>query len=166
MGPFAYIYHFLGDFKICYRYFVKMNSNKRTTLRIKASMSDLQNLKVLQGLMPNSTQRKFTLKYGRTLDLLRVPVKVEVVTTLAQFYDPSPRCFLFQNFLLTPKIEEFGLYLDLPKDRKGPYMGIGKEVKPKELTVTLGIPTEDLLPHYKEDKDIQDLKRSYLKGVA
>ncbi|KAI5417447.1 hypothetical protein KIW84_042162 [Lathyrus oleraceus] len=51
-------------------------------------MSDLQNLKVLQGLMPNSTQRKFTLKYGRTLDLLRVPVKVEVVTALAQFYDP------------------------------------------------------------------------------
>lgn len=30
----------------------------------------------------------------------------------------------------------------------------------------LGIPIKDLLPHYKEDKDIQDLKRSYLEGVA
>lgn len=57
--------------------------NKRTTLYIKATMSDLQSLKVLQGLMPNSIQRKFTLKYEGILDLLRVPMKVEVVTTLA-----------------------------------------------------------------------------------
>ncbi|KAI5396111.1 hypothetical protein KIW84_062346 [Lathyrus oleraceus] len=97
-------------------------------------MPDLQSLKVLQGLMPNSIQRKFTLKYG--------------------------------DFLLAPKLEEFGLYLDIPKDRKGPYMGMGQKVNPKELVVTLVIPTEDLLSHYKEDRDIQGLKRSYLEGEA
>ncbi|KAI5433139.1 hypothetical protein KIW84_020431 [Lathyrus oleraceus] len=118
-------------------------------------MPYFQNLKVLQGLMPNSIQRKFTLKYGRILDLLSIPVKVEAVTSLDQFYDPPMWCFLFQDFLLDPTLEEFGLYLDIPKDRKGPYMGIGQKVKPKELAVTLGIPTEDLLSHYKEDKDIQ-----------
>lgn len=76
-------------------------------------MLDLQNLKVLQELMPNSTQRKFTLKYERILDLLRVPVKIELVTDLAHFYDPPLRCFLFKDFLLAPTLEEFGLYLDL-----------------------------------------------------
>lgn len=116
--------------------------------------------------MPNSIHRKFTLKYGRILDLLRVPVKVEVVIALAQFYDPPLRCFLFQDFLLASTLEEFGLYMDFPKGRKGPYIGIGQKVKPKELDVTLGIPTEDLLPHYKEDRDIQGLKISYLEGIA
>lgn len=43
---------------------------------------------------------------------------------------------------------------------------MGQKVKPKELVVTLGIPTEDLFPYYKEDKGIQGLKRSYLEGVA
>lgn len=92
-------------------------------------MPDFQNLKVLQGLIPNSIQRKFILKYGRILDLLRFPVKVEVVTALAQLCDPPLRCFLFQDFLLAPALEEFGLYLDIPKDRKGPYMGMGKKIK-------------------------------------
>lgn len=30
----------------------------------------------------------------------------------------------------------------------------------------MGIPTEDMFPHYKEDIDIQGLKISYLEGVA
>lgn len=51
-------------------------------------------------------------------------------------------------------------------DKKGPYIGMWKKVKPKEFVVTLGIPTKDLFPHYKEDKDIQGIKRSYLEGVA
>ncbi|KAI5443171.1 hypothetical protein KIW84_012002 [Lathyrus oleraceus] len=116
--------------------------------------------------MPNSIQRKFTLKYGRILDLLGVPVKLEVITALAQIYDPPLRCFLFQYFLLAPMPEEFGLYLDLLKDRKRPYMGMGQKVKPKELAMTLGILIEDLLSHYKEDRDIQGLKRSYFEGVS
>lgn len=43
---------------------------------------------------------------------------------------------------------------------------MGKKVKPKELDVTLGIPTEDLSSQYKEDKDIQVLKRCYFMGVV
>jgi hypothetical protein len=65
-----------------------MEMNKMTTLWIKATMPDLQSLNILQGLMRNSIQRKFTLKYGRILYLLRAPMKVEAVTALAQFYDP------------------------------------------------------------------------------
>ncbi|KAI5409559.1 hypothetical protein KIW84_055110 [Lathyrus oleraceus] len=143
-----------------------METNKRTTFYIKETMPDLQSLKVLQGMMSNSIQRKFTLKYGGILDLLRVLVKVEVVTALGQFYDPPLLCLLFQYFLLALTLEEFGLYLYIPKDRKGPYMGMGKKVKPKNLAMTLGMPTEDLLSHYKEDRDIQGIKRSYLEGVA
>lgn len=77
-----------------------MNSNKMKTLRIKEQMPDTQSLKFLQGLMPNSIQRKSILKYGRILGLLRIPMKVEVITALAQFNDPPIQCFLFLDFLL------------------------------------------------------------------
>ena len=53
------------------------------------------------------------------------------------------------------------LYFDPPREKKGPYVGIGQRVKPEELVVTLGIPVDDLLPHYKVDRDIQGLKTSY-----
>lgn len=160
----TYIYHPLGNFKICCRYSMEMN--KITALRIKATIPVLQSLRILQGLMPNSIQRKFTLKYGGILDLLRVPVKAEAVTALAHFYDPPLRCFLFQDFLLTPTLEEFELYVNVPKNRKGSYMGMGQKIKPKDLAMTLGISPEDLLSHYREDKDVQGLRRSYLEEVA
>ncbi|CAK8570809.1 unnamed protein product [Lathyrus sativus] len=131
-----------------------MDSNKRKALRIKAQMSDVQSLEVLQDLIPGSIQKKFILKYGRILDLLGVPVKVEAITALAQFYDPLLRCFLFRDFQLVPTLEEFGMYHDFSKDIKGPYIGIGQKVKLKEMAMTLGISVEDLMLHYKEDKDI------------
>ncbi|KAI5419272.1 hypothetical protein KIW84_043444 [Lathyrus oleraceus] len=43
---------------------------------------------------------------------------------------------------------------------------MGQKVKPKDLAMTMGIPVGDLLLHYKEDRDIQGLKRSYLEVVA
>lgn len=143
-----------------------MEMNKMTTLRIKATMPDLQSLNILQGLMRNSIKRKFTLKYGRILYLLRAPVKVEAITALAQFHDPPLQCFLFQDFLLAPTLEEFELYVNIPQNRRGPYMWMRQKIKPKYLAMTLGISPEDLLSHYKEDMDSQGLGRSYLEGVA
>ncbi|KAI5383156.1 hypothetical protein KIW84_070532 [Lathyrus oleraceus] len=143
-----------------------MDSNKRKTLCIKAQMLDVQSLKVFQDLMPNYVQRKFMLKYGRILDLLGVPVKVDAITALTPFYDSPLRCFLFKDFQLALMLEEFGLYLDLPEDRRGPYIGMGKKLKPKKLAMTLGISPEDLLLHYKEDNNIKGLKRGYLEGIA
>ena len=75
-----------------------MEMNKRTTIRIKATMPDLQSLKILQGL--------------------KVPVQVEATIALAQFYDPPLQCFLFQDFLLAPTLEEFELYVNVPKNKK------------------------------------------------
>lgn len=59
-------------------------------------------------------------------------------------------------------LEEFGKHLDPPRTKKGPYVAIGHIVKPEELAMTLGIPVNDLLLHYKVERDIQGLKRSYI----
>ncbi|XP_050875414.1 uncharacterized protein LOC127079045 [Lathyrus oleraceus] len=45
-------------------------------------------------------------------------------------------------------------------------MGMGQKIKPKYLAMTLGISPEDLLSHYKEDRDAQGLRRGYLEEVS
>lgn len=74
--------------------------------------------------------------------------------------------FLLSRLSPTPTLEEFELYVNIPKNRKGPYMGMRQKINPKDMAMTLGISHEDLLSHYKEDMDAQGLRRSYLEGVA
>lgn len=71
------------------------------------------------------SREAFTLKYMKILSLLYVPVKKDVITTLAQFYDPPPIRFLFRNIQLDPTLEEFGKVLYFPNKNKGPYRGLG-----------------------------------------
>ncbi|KAI5414043.1 hypothetical protein KIW84_058255 [Lathyrus oleraceus] len=45
-------------------------------------------------------------------------------------------------------------------------MEMRKKIKPIDLAMTLGISPEDLMSYYKEDRDAQGLRRSYLEGVS
>ena len=81
-----------------------MDSDKRKTIRIKAQIPDIQRLKALRDQILGSFQRKFVLRYGRILELIKVLLKVEAMTTLAQFYDPPLQYFLFQDFQLAPTL--------------------------------------------------------------
>ncbi|KAI5444561.1 hypothetical protein KIW84_012993 [Lathyrus oleraceus] len=107
-----------------------MDSNKRKTLRIKAQMPYVQSLKVFQDLIPNSIQRKFTLKYGRILYLLGVHVKVEAIISVTQFYDPPIGFLLFKKIQLAPMLEEFGLLKD---DELEEFILHGGDTKHKEF---------------------------------
>lgn len=68
-----------------------MDSNKRKTLQIKAQIPNVRSLKILRDKLPGSIQRKFVIRYGKILDLLKVLIQVKSITTLAQFYDPPLR---------------------------------------------------------------------------
>ncbi|KAI5401757.1 hypothetical protein KIW84_066285 [Lathyrus oleraceus] len=72
------------------------------------------------GLSKNK-RNSLNYKYGRILDLLTVHVQQEALTTLAQFYDPTIRCFQFQDFQLAPTIEEFNKILEILKPKKDPF---------------------------------------------
>lgn len=126
----------------------------------------MQSLDILKDRLTSTIQRKFILRYGNILDLLKFPIQVEVIIALAQFYDPPLTCFTFQDFQLAPTLEEFGKLLDPPRKKNGPYQGIGQFVKPEDLAMTLNIPIDDLLLHEKENRESPGLKIIYLEIVA
>ncbi|WJX25239.1 hypothetical protein P8452_14301 [Trifolium repens] len=127
-----------------------MNSDKRGLLRVKAHLPDMRSLKFFSSKLTSLARNRVVQKYGKIIDLLNVPLQVEAITALAQFYDQPLRCFTFQDFQLAPTLEEFEQILDSPKKEKGPYRGIGQVVKIEELAPALNIPPSELVLHYKK----------------
>jgi hypothetical protein len=95
---------------------------------------------------------------------LNIPVQIEAVTALAQFYDPPLRCFTFQDFQLAPTLEEFGQILDSPRKKLVPYKGIGQVPKLEDLAVLLKV--SDLSLHFKTERDTLGFRRDYLEKKA
>ncbi|GAU40821.1 hypothetical protein TSUD_398050, partial [Trifolium subterraneum] len=141
-----------------------MSSNKKKTLQIKAQLPDMKSLKIFNDKLTSMARDRFTLKYGRILDLLEIPVQVDAVTALAQFYDPPLRCFTFQDFQLAPTLEEFGQILDFSRKKLVPYKRIGQVPKLEDLAVLLKI--SDLNLHFKTERGASGFRRDYLEMMA
>ena len=47
-------------------------------------------------------------------DLARVEVSMEPIASLAQYYDQPLRCFTFEDFQLSPMVEEFEEIIGCP----------------------------------------------------
>ncbi|XP_050920212.1 uncharacterized protein LOC127137833 [Lathyrus oleraceus] len=143
-----------------------MESGKRKTFQIKAKVPCVKGFIAFRDGLSNIRRDAFTLKYGKILRLLSVPVQKDAITALAQFYDPPLRSFLFRDFQLAPTLEEFGRILDSPKQKKGPYKGLGQIPKPGELAEVLDIPVKDLTPNIKIWGKVQGIPQEYLEKTA
>ncbi|KAI5441083.1 hypothetical protein KIW84_010516 [Lathyrus oleraceus] len=143
-----------------------MESGKKKTFQIKAKVPCVKKFIAFRYGLTNIRQDAFTLKYGKILHLLSVPVQKDAITALAQFYDPPLRSFLFRDFQLAPTLEEFGRILDSPKQKKGPYRGLGQIPKPEELAEVLDIPVKDLTPNIKIWGKVQGIPQEYLEKTA
>lgn len=102
----------------------------------------------------------------KSFDLLKVLVQIEVITTLAHFYDPPLRCFSFQDFQLAPTHKEFEQILDFPKKKKDPCQGIWQVINPEDLVITLKILVSDLILHYRADGGYPWSQKGYLERKA
>lgn len=138
--------------------------DKKKTIHVRAQVSKTDSLRFLWGKLPSFYQDLLELNYGKIAHLLCVPVQIEAITCLAQFYDPPLRCFTFQDFQLAPTIEKFSHILRSSKKTSGPYRGIGKVVKINDLSTLLGVP--DLSAYYKTDTEIHGFNRSPLEKIA
>ncbi|XP_050915319.1 uncharacterized protein LOC127130335 [Lathyrus oleraceus] len=143
-----------------------MEPGKRKTFQIKAKVPFVKEFIAFRDGLTNIRRDAFTLKYGKILHLLSIPVQKDAITILAQFYDPPLRSFLFRDFQLAPTLEEFGKILDSPKQKKGPYRGLGQIPKPKEMAEVLDIPVEDLTPNIKIWGKVQGIPQEYLEKTA
>ncbi|RDX68203.1 hypothetical protein CR513_52827, partial [Mucuna pruriens] len=61
---------------------------------------------------------------GETRGALPIKVKVqpEALSAMTQFYDQHMRSFTFQDFQLTPTLEEYERILDQPLMKNSPYL--------------------------------------------
>jgi hypothetical protein len=69
----------------------KMSQERKRTLQIKAHLPDMKTLKAFSAKLTSRAQSNFVHKYGKIIDLMNIPVQVEAITSLAQFYDPPLR---------------------------------------------------------------------------
>lgn len=102
-----------------------MESGKRKTLQFKIREPKTNNLRNYAMRLNKGRNNSLDYKFGKILDLLSVHVQREALTTLGQIFDPTLRCFQFQDFQLAPTLEEFGKILDISKPMKGPFKMIG-----------------------------------------
>jgi hypothetical protein len=91
-----------------------MGSEKRRTLSLKVELPYLESLRDLSVELTTILKSSFIFKYGDILDLLFTNVHANAITSLAQFYDPPMRSFLFQDFQLPPTVEEFERIVGIP----------------------------------------------------
>lgn len=102
-------------------------------------------------------------KYGRILDLLILLVQQEALTSLAQIYDPTLRCFQFQDFQLAPTIKEFKKILEILKPIKGPFKMIGYHPSVEEMAYHLNIHDTNLQANLRVRGDFKGFLRDYLE---
>ena len=116
-----------------------MDSGRKKTIQLRVKLPNLESLRVLSSELPTISLGSFVHKFGNILDFLHTKVQVDAITAFAQFYDPYLRCFLFQDFLLAPTLEEFEMIMDTPKENKGPFVEMGDVPKPGDLARALNL---------------------------
>lgn len=141
-----------------------MSMSKRKTVQVKAQLANTNSLGYFWGKLPQIYQVNFEYNYGKIIHLINVPVQVEAVTCLAQFFNAPLRCFTFRDFQLAPTIEELSLILKSSKKTEGVYTDIGRMPKIEDLASMLAVPTLPSL--YKRDSEIKGFSRSSLEFLA
>lgn len=101
--------------------------------------------------------------FGKILDLLNVPVQKEAMTTSAQFFDPTLKCFQFQDFQLAPILEDFGKILEIYKPMKSPFKIIVYHHIVDEMAYHLSIHEADLQPNFRVYGDFKGFLMEYLE---
>ena len=82
-------------------------SFKKRFYHVKAKSLGVASLRELGQQMDQVRRQAFHKTYGKIYDLAMIEVSIEVIASLAQYYDQLLRCFTFGDFQLVPTIEEF-----------------------------------------------------------
>ena len=79
---------------------------------------DLKDLKGIWEKWSTERQAEFKRKYGEVALLLNVEIDWQLIKAIMPFWDPSYRCFTFNQEDMTPTIEEYSFMLRIePRNR-------------------------------------------------
>ncbi|CAK8561578.1 unnamed protein product [Lathyrus sativus] len=142
------------------------SSEKRKTIQLKALKPDVSVVMNCLKEMPTIFKKALIGRFGQVTDLLMIEVQVPAITALAQFYDPQMRSFLFQDFYLTPAIEEFEGFLGFPVKGRAPYTMIGQAPEVEELADALKISISIAKAGWKKREDFFGFRSIVLEKEA
>ncbi|RDX72742.1 hypothetical protein CR513_47730, partial [Mucuna pruriens] len=100
----------------------------------------------------------FEGNFGKILDLVEIEVQPEAISTLAQFYDPPMRSFLFMNFQIAPTLEEYECIIGGPRVDRPPYLYQGNWPSSEKIARLLKVLETKIL---EEDNNTVELMASH-----
>jgi hypothetical protein len=87
--------------------------------KINHTVNDLEKLWSIMGYVDDTL---FERRYGRIVQLMRLPLQTVAIKTLVTFWDPSYWCFAFGSIDMTPTLEEYERILDFPNNSHKIYL--------------------------------------------
>lgn len=108
----------------------------------------------------------FKETYGNLLGILNTEVNITVVHTLVQFYDPSLRCFTFQDYQLAPTLEEYSHILGIRIKNQVPYIRTKELPEYRELAEALHMGKKEIELNLKPKGGIHGFTSKFLIDKA
>ncbi|CAK8579167.1 unnamed protein product [Lathyrus sativus] len=121
-----------------------MGSERRGTLPLKFKIPSVASLIALGSKLTHMNEKDVIKSYGKIMNLLTVEANTRALVSLAQFYDPSLRCFTFQDFQLAPTIEEFERILGRHLKDFKPFTDLRETPSPDMIAVALSLLIRDV----------------------
>ncbi|XP_050919500.1 uncharacterized protein LOC127137045 [Lathyrus oleraceus] len=143
-----------------------MTTPRRNTFSLKYKEPKLDSLK---GLISDLTLNKcddFEKDYGKILSLLTKKVDYGIISSLAQYYDPSLRCFTFADFQLVPTLEEVERIVGLKLKDFNPFPMLEEEVVPKKIDLALSISVPIVLANWVEKGGFKGFTMRFFEELA
>ncbi|KAI5390013.1 hypothetical protein KIW84_075365 [Lathyrus oleraceus] len=139
---------------------------KRKTCTYSFHREPLTSLIELSNFVTGGNQKVFVDQYGDLLTLLRMVVDPVPLQTLLQFYDPDLRCFTFQDYQLTPTLEEYSILMNVPIKYQVPFLDVPKEVDFRVVARALHLSIKEVSDNWKSSGDVVGLPLKYLVRMA
>lgn len=128
----------------------------------KANVANLIECASLMGLEERGL---FERVYGNILQLLQLDIQEDAVKALSQFYDPDIRCFIFEDFQLSPTLEEYEQILGFSRSESVPYQCRGRYYSDQRLSLLLQVGVGDLKVQKERKNRIMGFPLSYFEAL-
>ncbi|XP_050900797.1 uncharacterized protein LOC127107549 [Lathyrus oleraceus] len=143
-----------------------MTTLRRNTFSLKYKEPKLDRLQGLISGLSLNKRDDFRKDYGKILSLLTKKVDYGIISYLAQYYDPPPRCFTFADLQLAFTLEEVERIVGLKLKYFNPFPNIDEEVGPKKLALVLSSNVPTVLANWVEKWDFKGFATRFLEELA
>ncbi|XP_050895996.1 uncharacterized protein LOC127102691 [Lathyrus oleraceus] len=143
-----------------------MNPERKSIHNYKFVEPQLAVLRGLGARLGLTHKDTFKEAYGNLLGILNTKVNITTVHTLVQFYDPPLRCFTFQDYQLTPTLEEYSHILGIRIKNQVPYICTNELPKYQDLTEALHMGKKEIERNLKPKGGIHGFTSKFLVDKA